>query len=50
MKNTQKRKKTPKSQKTLPRLVFFLQNRKKPETKIFVFSVITFEPIEIKTC
>ena len=26
----------------------FLQNRKNPETEIFVFCVITFDPITIK--
>ena len=28
----------------------FVQNHKKTETEIFAFSVITFEPIKIKTC
>ena len=27
----------------------FLQNRKNPETEIFVFCVITFEPIDVQT-
>ena len=28
---------------------YFLQNHKNPETEIFVFCVITFEPIKIQT-
>ena len=37
-----------KRKKTLHRLCFFLQNRKKTESEIFVLCVITFDPIKIK--
>ena len=47
MKNKQERKKR---KKLLHRLGFFLQNGKNPETEIFAFCVITFEPIKIWTC
>ena len=37
------------SAKKIMQMIVFLQNRKKPETKIFTFCVITFEPIMILT-
>ena len=38
-------KESAKSMKNIIQMSAFLQNRKNPETKIFVFCVITFGPI-----
>ena len=46
MPQIQKTKKVQKTQKTLYN-ESFLQNHKNPETEIFAFCVIYFEPIEI---
>ena len=50
MPQIQKMKKTKESAKSMKNIIqmnAFLQNRKNPETEIFVFCVITFDPITI---
>ena len=42
-----KNKESTKSMKNIIQMNAFLQNRKNPETEIFVFFVITFDPITI---
>ena len=42
-----KNKESAKSMKNTIQMSAFLQNRKNPETEIFVFCVITFDPITI---
>ena len=42
-----KKKESTKSMKNTIQMSVFLQNRKNPETQIFVFCVITFDPITI---
>ena len=49
MKNTGKTQKTPKSPKQYMGYSF-LQNRTKTKMEIIAFCVLTFEPIEVKTC
>ena len=44
---TKKTKESAKSMKNTIQMSAFLQNRKNPETEIFVFCVITFDPITI---
>ena len=44
---TKKNKESAKSMKNIIQMNAFLQNRKNPETEIFVFCVITFDPITI---
>jgi hypothetical protein len=39
-----------KATKNITHMRSFLQNRKKRETDILTFCVITFEPIKFKTC
>ena len=39
-----------KNAKNITQMSFFLQYHKNPETEIFAFCVINFEPIGIKTC
>ena len=43
----QKNKESAKSMKNIIQMSAFLQNNKNPETEIFVFCVITFDPITI---
>ena len=50
MPEIQKKKKTKKVQKNMKNIIqmsAFLQNCKNPKTEIFVFCVITFDPITI---
>ena len=47
MPQIQKTKESAKSMKNIIQIIVFLQNRKKPETEIFVFCVTTFDPITI---
>ena len=44
---TKKTKESPKNMKNIIQMSVFLQNRKNPETEIFVFCVITFHQISI---
>ena len=43
----EKHAKNTKIAKNTSQIRYFLQNCKKPETEIFAFSVITFEPIDL---
>ena len=44
---TKKTKESARSMKNIIQIIAFLQNGKNPETEIFVFCVITFDPITI---